>query len=97
MRILEPACGSGNLIRPLLSGGHRARDITAIELDEGWANHCRARFDNEVVVKVCGDFLSDDWGRFDAVVMNPPFENGLHAAFLEHAFTITSLSNLARQ
>ena len=84
MSILEPACGAGNLIRPLLLGGHRASDITAIELDEGWAKHCRSRFDNEVTVR-CGDFLGEEWGRFDAVVANPPFENGLHAAFLEHA------------
>lgn len=83
-RVLEPACGAGNLIRPLLARGHAPEHITAVELDEGWADHCRIRFGHRVTVNH-GDFLSKEWGRFDVVVMNPPFESGLHAAFLEHA------------
>jgi predicted RNA methylase len=84
MRVLEPACGAGNLIRPLLAGGHAPERITAVELDEAWADHCRIRFRHLVTVNH-GNFLAQEWGRFDAVLMNPPFEGGLHAQFLDHA------------
>jgi predicted RNA methylase len=85
-RVLEPSCGAGNLIAPLLAAGHDPGRITAIELDTAWADHCRIRFGHKVNV-FNGDFLSDSWGRFDVILMNSPFENGLHARFLEHALT----------
>ena len=84
MTVLEPSCGAGNLICPLLDRGHDPARIVGVELDEGWAEHCRARFSDRVKVHH-GDFLTDFWGSFDAVLMNPPFEGGLHAQFLEHA------------
>lgn len=84
-RVLEPACGAGNLIAALLRANPNA-NVTGIELDHAWAEHCRARFDGAVKV-IHADFKSDSWGRFDCVLMNPPFENGLHAEFLELALT----------
>lgn len=87
-RVLEPSCGAGNLIAALLSVNASAR-ITAVELDPAWAQHCRERFaglvqaGRIVVRNAC--FKSDSWGRFDVVLMNPPFEGGLHAEFLNLA------------
>lgn len=82
--VLEPSAGAGNLIQALLERGHYPARIVAIELDEAWAEHCRARFDGAVQVWRA-DFLSDMFGRFDVCLMNPPFEDGQHGRFIEHA------------
>jgi len=83
--VLEPSCGAGNLIAPLLRVNPKAT-VTGIELDPKWASYCRDRFaDNSNVKIINADFKSEQWGRFDCVLMNPPFENGLHAEFLERA------------
>jgi predicted RNA methylase len=84
-RVLEPSCGFGNLIAALQRVNQTAR-VTAIELDPASATHCRQRFElNSNVRVINADFKSDSWGRFDVVLMNPPFENGLHAEFLDIA------------
>lgn len=86
-RVLEPSCGSGNLIAAIQRVNPTAH-VTGIELDQAWANYCRDRFDQTSKVKIINaDFKSDSWGHFDCVAMNPPFENGLHAEFLELALT----------
>lgn len=86
-RVLEPACDAGNLIEPLYRRGHDPKRIVGIELDEHWADHARARFENDVAV-YCDDFREMSprtLGLFDVVLMNPPFEDGLHIEFLDHA------------
>lgn len=88
--VLEPACGGGNLIRALLaSGATRPDRVTGVELDPEWAGHARERFGDEVKI-VVGDFLRSERLYFDIVLMNPPFENGLHARFLEHALEMAA-------
>jgi SAM-dependent methyltransferase len=95
-RVLEPACGSGNLISALLDRGHDPALITGIEKDAKWADFARERFDNRVNI-ICGDFLSinveDELGLtarsfFDLALMNPPYADGMHARFVEHALAI---------
>lgn len=83
-RVLEPACGSGNLIDALLRRGHDPARIVGVELDRGWAEFARARFDGRVEIW-CANFLEDVFGRFDVVVQNPPFEDGQMTAFVGHA------------
>lgn len=87
MRVLEPCAGGGNLVRPCLAAG---AVVTAVEIDPVWAEAMRS--DPTLAglnVLVC-DFLSmrlADFGgvAFDIVIMNPPFEDGRDAIFLEHA------------
>lgn len=87
VRILEPACGSGNLVEPLYRRGHKPSLITCVELDPAWADFARARFENDIAVHHDNflDLSPRTLGMFDVVLMNPPFEDGLHIAFLEHA------------
>lgn len=90
VRVLEPACGSGNLIAALLELGHDPALITGVELDPSWAQHARDRFQGRVRI-ICGDFLAlstDTFGKVDVVLTNPPFEDGAHSAFVAHALKV---------
>lgn len=80
-RVIEPSCGSGNLIAALLERGHDPELITGVELDPLWAEHCRHRFGGRVRI-VTQDFLSH-YGQYDCALTNPPYEKGQHSAFLE--------------
>lgn len=83
-RVLEPGCGSGNLIDALLRQGHDPARIVGVELDERWAAYCFARFGGRVQV-VTANFLKERFGEFDVVLHNPPFDDSLAEAFLAHA------------
>lgn len=87
-RVIEPACGSGNLVEALLRNGHLPERILAIERDPHWANFARTRF-NGIVTVLNGDFLADAHvreacERFQqtACLMNPPFEDNAHMRFI---------------
>lgn len=87
-RVLEPACGSGNLIAALLERGHDPALITGVELDPAWADHARDRFDRKVDIS-CADFITRETTlEFDVCLMNPPFENAAHAMFVERALEL---------
>lgn len=83
-RVLEPSCGGGNLIAALIHQGHDPRRITGVELDEKWADHADKRFLGKVSV-YCADFLKHAalYCDHDVAITNPPFEGGMHAAFIE--------------
>lgn len=103
VRVLEPACGSGNLIAALLELGHHHKMILGVDLDPKWAASARARFEHHRspgdgpltgVQVVQGDFLklaSLYKDHAQAVVMNPPFEDGGHVAFVERALEISTV------
>ena len=87
-RVIEPACGSGNLIEALLRCGHLPERIIAIERDKRWAEHTYRRFERLVQV-VYGDFLLDAHVRESCVafqptacLQNPPFEDNAHMRFI---------------
>jgi len=99
-RVLEPSCGGGNLIAALLDVNPTAQ-VSGIELDKAWADRCRDRFGDMVSV-THADFTSRTSlgkpyfvgqmaGLFDCVLMNPPFEAGLHAKFLEIALEMAPM------
>lgn len=83
--VLEPSAGNGALLRPLLTRGHPRTRLTACELDPRWINELR-KLDIPVMM---GDYLSQRWKswHFDVCLMNPPYEDGLHADFVAHALT----------
>jgi predicted RNA methylase len=90
VRVLEPSCGSGNLIEALLRAGHAPANITGVELDLAWAEYCIARYEAMVFV---GDFFDPMFqplwvDAFDVVVMNPPFEDEGHLRFVLRALEI---------
>lgn len=88
-RVLEPSCGTGNLLQALLSNGHDAKLLLGVERDDRLADHAYERFMGLVSVWK-GDFLALDFGkrRFDYVLMNPPFEGNAHMHFVLRALEL---------
>lgn len=95
-RILEPSAGTGNLIRAIVNNatGFECCDVVAVEnnyqLSQGLET-MRSKFvgayEHNFKI-ICADFLScnGDLGKFDKVIMNPPFENAIDIKHINHAF-----------
>lgn len=82
-KVLEPSAGTGNLIRAAMEHGIFHGDITAVEIDYRLAKTLRNSCDNVIT----GDFLEQNGnlGKFDVVLMNPPFADGQDIAHIRHA------------
>lgn len=86
MRVLEPSCGTGRILAHLPSDAH------AVEIHPRLASDCAARFPQMTIT--CADFLQWSCGKYDRIVMNPPFERGLDCRHIEHARTMLAPSGL---
>lgn len=97
-RVLEPSCGSGNMIAALLERGHNPALITGIEMDPEWAEFAKQRFNNSVSI-LCGNFFDfTDYelsfsGSFDCAVGNPPFEDNIHERFTMRCLELAPMVN----
>ena len=82
-RVLEPSAGTGNIIAAVREVSKSAA-ITAVEINSTLADAVRKRFDIPVLT---GDFLEQNGnlGKFDAVLMNPPFANADDIKHITHA------------
>lgn len=89
-RVLEPSAGRGALINPLRAFPPEwIAQVVAYDVDPGNVEHLAtlgASMPFPVTVRA-RDFMADDMlgERFDAAVMNPPFENGQDVAFIARA------------
>jgi len=88
-RVLEPSCGSGNLIAALVDMSS-SRTVVGIDFDGGMAEFARARFAQRSQVNIVHEnFLTVlTMPACDVAVMNPPFEGNLHMRFVLHALEI---------
>ncbi len=84
LRILEPSAGTGRLIDAAFA---YAGQIVAVEKNYSLAERLRASY--PAVNVQCEDFLecNGNLGKFDRVLMNPPFENGSDIKHIQHAIT----------
>lgn len=83
-RVLEPSAGTGRLLDAMLGAG--ARSLVAVELNRNLAAALRRQYVAADVRQ--GDFLelgTDQLGKFDVILMNPPFEKGADIKHIEHA------------
>ncbi len=88
--VLEPSCGTGNLIAALLEQGHPPNRICGVERDQRMAEFARARFDDKVRITWC-DFFTPGHHRmpgWDVVLGNFPFEDNEHLYFTRDALLI---------
>jgi phospholipid N-methyltransferase len=81
-RVLEPSAGTGNILRAI----GNAPDKVAIEINEEVAKQCCNVSGLHLII---GDFLEQNGnlGKFDRVIMNPPFNNAEDIKHIKHAIT----------
>jgi phospholipid N-methyltransferase len=84
-RVLEPSAGTGALVDAVLRVAAAYSHVTlrAVEIDRRLADnlaHYQCAVD-------CCDFLTlnGDLGKFDRIVMNPPFKDAVDIKHIEHA------------
>lgn len=84
-KVLEPSAGTGNLVRSIIEHGAFASDVVAVEINGALAGKLSSQFPG-VSVKH-SDFLTlnGELGKFDRIVMNPPFERGADIQHILHA------------
>ena len=93
--ILEPEAGTGALIKPLANSLCR---ITAVEMNLALADQLRAQweiprngseFQPPPLKVLCADFLecNGNLGKFDRIIMNPPFADAADIKHIKHAIT----------
>ena len=88
LRILEPSAGTGNILeelRPWVG----AAEIVAAEINLSLTDALRDRFREGIAFQCC-DFLGqgESWGKFDRILMNPPFDHGEDLKHIRHALTM---------
>lgn len=94
MRVLEPSAGTGQILAalpgvvPFGETRQTALDVVAVEYNQTLAQGLKQSGLAGSVV--CADFLEcgDELGKFDAVLMNPPFENAVDIKHINHALTM---------
>ena len=85
MRVLEPNAGAGALSRPAAEAGHA---VSCIEIQAQYADQLAAT--GRYAAVVVDDFLAvspDRIGRFDRILMNPPFGDRADVDHVAHALS----------
>jgi phospholipid N-methyltransferase len=95
-RILEPSAGTGRLIdavalaRPYFAQMPKVQ-LVAVEVSPVLFANLRAKYDGPSAERIIieADFLTcnGDLGKFDRIIMNPPFERGADIQHIRHALT----------
>lgn len=84
-KVLEPSAGTGSLIKAVRQLGVFKDDICAVEINPTLSN----ALESQAGRVVCADFLTcnGNLGKFDKIVMNPPFIDGADIKHILHART----------
>lgn len=87
-RILEPSAGTGNIVRAIQTANQTDRalscELHAVEVNPSLVDALKSLLGDDVR---CADFLqcNGNLGKFDRILMNPPFENGSDIKHIKHA------------
>lgn len=84
-RVLEPSAGTGAILNGITVS---PLEIVAVEINTTLADRLRETQGKTVEVRCC-DFLTcnGDLGKFDRILMNPPFQNGIDIVHIRKALT----------
>lgn len=85
--VLEPSAGTGNLVKAIRDTVDT--EVVGVEINSELCRHLEKRFQSYELNVRCADFLTcnGDLGKFDRIVMNPPFERGSDIRHIKHAMT----------
>lgn len=83
--VLEPSAGTGAILDAM---DKRSKKVCAVEINSNLAQHIADNY--PWTTNVEGDFLNfnGSLGKFDRIVMNPPFAKGADIAHIQHAMTM---------
>jgi predicted RNA methylase len=95
-RVLEPSAGTGNLLRAIFNNATSADlvEVVAVEYNHALVAELVDQRTKTLYASpdsfqvVCGDFMEQNivhLGRFDVVLMNPPFANAVDIKHILHA------------
>jgi phospholipid N-methyltransferase len=89
-RVLEPSAGTGNIARAVFTAA--PVHVVAVEINRDVLNAFEAQYhswNNSRIETHCADFLAcnDNLGKFDRILMNPPFSDGADVKHIRHALT----------
>lgn len=85
-RVLEPSAGTGAILRAIQAGAPGV-NCDCVELNAGLAAQLQANFPDVTVI--CGDFLScEPGGRYQRIIMNPPFRQGTDLKHISRALSL---------
>lgn len=79
MSVLEPSAGKGNIADEIKNSGHTP-DV--IEYNNTLSNILKEKGHNQIA----SNFLDYNDKKYDRIIMNPPFENGLDIEHVKHAY-----------
>jgi len=91
MMVLEPSAGHGaiaeaiaryDIEKPIYNVG-----LILVDIDP---EKCEVLEEKKIAPVVCADFLgtfADEYGKFDRIIMNPPFTKGQDAEHVFHAYS----------
>lgn len=85
--VLEPSAGTGNLVKAIRESVDT--EVVGVEVNRELCRHLEKRFESFELQVRNADFLTcnGDLGKFDRIVMNPPFANGADIKHILHALT----------
>lgn len=89
--VLEPSAGTGNIIRAIAQAVDLDQiKLTAVEIHHGLAATLSTAYEDRINTR-CADFLqcsAEDLGKFDRILMNPPFADAIDIKHISHALTM---------
>lgn len=88
-RVLEPSAGTGALVGAIGCRWHNTGgELVAIEINQTMCEHLETEFPLSKIIH--GDFMDQNGnlGKFDKIVMNPPFTKFQDIKHIEHALTL---------
>lgn len=85
MRVLEPSAGEGRIAN-IIREQHPFSEIVVLDSSR---KSCKVLRELGYETVIEGDFLDySPKEKFDRVIMNPPFESGLDAKHIRHAYSL---------
>lgn len=95
-RILEPSAGTGNIVNSIREAGNgrasTSYELVCVEINPRLVDAMKLRRNQESgkdFSVLCADFLTcnGNLGKFDRILMNPPFDHGSDIKHIQHAMT----------
>lgn len=89
LRVLEPSCGHGAIVKALITRTRWKVSVIGVDIDPRCVAHCEQAFDAYRHAFMAANFLELEpralGPEFDLCVANPPFEDGQAEEHILHA------------